>query len=458
MKAILFPGQGSQRPGMGAHLFEKYPDYVKAADDVLGFSIADLCLNNVGGNLDRTEFTQPAIYVVSLLHYRDYEAKHGAPDFLAGHSLGEYAALTAAAVLDFAAGLRLVQRRGKLMSEISGGGLVAVIGARADQILDLLAEQGLTDLEIANINSPKQVVVGGRKDRLQKLMQACAARGLRAVPLRVSGAFHTSHMAAAAAKLADALKDVTFAPQKIPVLSNVTGEAHDGAEIRKNLAEHLTKPVQWARSVETMLAAGVEEFVEIGEHPVLAPMISDIRRSVRERGTQKMPETSVREKIEPRSPVELVFQTTFNCARAEIAGSMGNGISGMRLVRSLAKAGVLAFLDTQGLDVPTIRNAIAKLSSDPDIRGRFGVALHADLDHPEADQDLVDVVLAAEVPCLEAFGYPAPSAALLRYRQARRGLPQGRLIARVHSVAAAHAFLSGGGGAEIATSLGEAAA
>ncbi|HXW21277.1 MAG TPA: acyltransferase domain-containing protein, partial [Rhodomicrobium sp.] len=448
---------------MGANLFASYPNYVKAADEVLGFSIEELCLNNPGGNLDRTEFTQPAIYVVSMLHYREYEAKQGRPDFLAGHSLGEYAALTAADAMDFATGLRLVQRRGRLMSEISGGGLVAVIGAQADEIVELLAAHGLSDVEIANINSPRQVVVGGRKDRLQKLMQVAAARGLKAVPLRVSGAFHTSTMAAAAAKLADALKDVGFALPKIPVISNVTGEAHKSEDIRQNLAEHLTKPVLWSHSIETMLAAGVEEFVEIGEHPVLTPMISDIRRSVGERVTRKAPETSpVPEKIESRSRAEQDFRATFNCARAVIAGSMGNGISGTRLVRSLAKAGVLAFLDTEGLDLPAIRDAITELSSDPDVRGRFGVALHADLDHAERDQELVEVLLGAEVSYLEAFGYPAPSTALLRYRgENRRGSvtseAHNRLIARVHSLAAAAAFLSGGQSlkAEIA-SLGDA--
>jgi trans-AT polyketide synthase, acyltransferase and oxidoreductase domains len=455
MKAILFPGQGSQRVGMGAGLFARYPEYIKAADEILGFSIEELCLNNPGSNLDRTEFTQPAIYVVSMLQYREYEAKEGKPDFLAGHSLGEYAALTAADALDFTAGLRIVQRRGRLMGEVSGGGLVAVIGAPPEQVTQLLTEHELADVEIANINSPKQVVVGGRKDRLQKLMQACAARGLRAVPLRVSGAFHTSYMATAATKLADALMDVEFAPQKIPVISNVTGEPHDSASIRRNLADHLTKPVQWSRSIETMIAAGAEDFIELGEHPVLTPLVSDIRRSVRERAMPREAENpATPDKIGLRVPAEQDFRTTFKSAGTVIAGSLGNGISGTKLVRSLAKAGVLAFLDTQGLDLPAIRDAIAELSSDPDIRGRFGVALHADLDRPENDQQIVDVLLGAEVPCLEAFGYPAPSAALLRYRGGsgrNSANPRGRVIARVHSIAAVHAFLSSGlSGAEIA--------
>ncbi len=144
MKAIVFPGEGSQRTGMGSDVFDQFPELVATADAVLGFSIRDLCLINAGGKLDKTVSTQPAIYVVSLLRYYAMIAQSAPPSFVAGHSVGEYAALTAAGVFDFATGLRIVQQRGLLMGEAFGGGLVAVLGLNAEGVKRLLAEAGIS--------------------------------------------------------------------------------------------------------------------------------------------------------------------------------------------------------------------------------------------------------------------------------------------------------------------------
>lgn len=277
MRALLFPGQGSQRTGMGADLFDRFPQMVTEADAVLGYSIRDVCLNNSDSKLDRTEITQPAVYVVAALRYRALETE--APTrMMAGHSLGEYVALYAGGAFSFADGLRMVQERGRLMGEIAGGGLVAIIGYRLDRIEQLLTEDGLEGVEIANVNSPEQVVVGGRKGKLQRLLEACRRRGIRAVPLRVSGAFHTSEMRPAAERFSRFLSDITFAAPRIEVLSNVTGAPHVQSEIRERLVEQIACPVQWSRSIETMLKAGVTDFVELGSPPILTPMVSVVRR------------------------------------------------------------------------------------------------------------------------------------------------------------------------------------
>lgn len=321
MKALLFPGQGSQRAGMGAELFDRFPDMVAEADAILGYGIRDLCLQNSGGRLDRTEITQPAVYVVAALRYHALESE-AAPEMMAGHSLGEYVALYAAGSFGFADGLHMVQERGRLMGEIAGGGLVALIGFDVTQIERLIAEDGLEGVEIANINSPEQIVLGGRKGRLQNLLEACRKRGIRAVPLRVSGAFHTSEMKPAAERFAAFLSDFSFAAPRSAVLSNVTGKPHEPSEIRKRLIEQIARPVQWSRSVETMLQTGVTDFVELGSPPILMPMVSVIRRHL-EGGAEPAPlPEAQREPSTAQTPSQNAPEQT--TARNQDSGDFGD--------------------------------------------------------------------------------------------------------------------------------------
>ncbi|MDR3462480.1 MAG: ACP S-malonyltransferase [Beijerinckiaceae bacterium] len=423
MRAIVFPGQGSQHTGMGSDVFERFPELVATANAVLGFDIRDLCLNNPGAKLDKTVFTQPAVYVVSFLRYRAMIARSGPPEFVAGHSVGEYAALAAAEVFDFATGLRIVQRRGSLMGETHGGGLVAILGLDAEGVARLLIDHEVDGVEIANINSPAQVVVGGRKDRLQAFVEMCSAKAVRVVPLRVSGAFHTSQMSEAAAKFADFLSEIEFGDPKIPVMSNVTGRLHVADQIRARLALHMVKPVLWLQCVEAMLDAGVSDFVEAGTPPVLVPIISDIRKQFRAASpastAERHREVSA---ARPLAPLARDFCKTFGCGRPAIAGSLGNGIAGQRLVRALAKARMLAFLDTEGLELVAVDEALAELSADEETKGRFGVGLYANSDAPDADEPLVDLFLKHDVRVVEAKGYYEPSPALLRYRD-KNGKP-----------------------------------
>jgi trans-AT polyketide synthase/acyltransferase/oxidoreductase domain-containing protein len=433
---------------MGGEVFAQYPDLVTQAEAILGYSLRDICLNNVNAKLDKTEITQPAIYVVSMLEYRWLIDKGGAgvPDFVAGHSLGEYAALAAAEVFGFGAGLRIVQRRGALMGEAYGGGLVAIVGAKEQEVERLLREDGISGVELANINSPEQVVVGGRKDKLQALLAACAARSLRAVPLRVSGAFHTSQMAEAAKKFSTFLNTYEFAAPKIPVVANVHGRPHEVHGIRDRLVEQMVKPVRWKQCVETMLDAGVTEFVEVGATRVLTPLIASVRRAWE--SPAPSPEPAPEPKNNPAAclrpvPDETRFCESFHCTRPLVVGSLGNGMAGVRLVKALARSGVLSFLDTDGVDLKVVDDALGELFAEENLRDRAGVSLCADLEAPGRDGTLVDLLLRHDVRCVEVRGYPEPTEALRRYRDARGRDRGNRIIARVGTLEAAFAFISG---------------
>ncbi|HEY8086005.1 MAG TPA: acyltransferase domain-containing protein, partial [Methylophilaceae bacterium] len=168
MRAFLFPGQGSQRKGMGADLFTQYPEYVKKADAILGYSIEELCVADPEGRINFTAYTQPAIFVVSVLNYLEALKTDTAPDMTAGHSIGEYAALFAAGVFDFETGLRIVQKRAELMSKAEGGALAAVVGLSQDEVKARIAASQLAGIEIANINSPTQIVVGSKAETIQQ--------------------------------------------------------------------------------------------------------------------------------------------------------------------------------------------------------------------------------------------------------------------------------------------------
>lgn len=444
MKAIVFPGQGSQHRGMGSEVFGLYPDLVAEANAVLGYNLADVCFNNPNGMLDKTEVTQPAVYVVSSLQYRQLMEGEARPDFVAGHSLGEYAALAAAGVFSFAAGLHIVQRRGELMGAAYGGGLVAIIGLGRQEVEQVLALDDVAGVEIANVNSHEQVVVGGRKDRLQRVLEVCAERSVRAVPLRVSGAFHTSEMRTASQKFADVLKTIEFHAPQIPVLANVSGDVHELDGLADRLVQQMVQPVLWCECVQTMLNAGVTEFVEIGKTQVLTPLIqsirSDVARAPLATVSRLAPTAKVPEAATPSGHEVERFTEHFRCVRPIVAGALGHGMSGARLVESLATSGVLGFLDTDGMGLDEIDYALGTLTANKGIQNRFGVSVCACAGDPNRDAPLIELLIKHEVGCVEARGYAQPSAALVRYRNANRN---NRVLARVYTMEALAAFLRG---------------
>lgn len=269
---------------MGRHVYERYPsarELYDRADAVLGRSISRLCFDGPAEDLSRTFNAQPAIYVTSLACLAAARSSGDVtrdPAFVSGHSLGEYTALSAAGALDFDAGLRLVETRGRLTqaaADATPGGMAALMG------LDEAAAEAVcrdADAEVCNINSPAQIVIGGTKDAIERACALALDRGAkRAIPLDVSGAFHTSLMQPAVAGMIDAVAAAGITAPRVPVVTNDRASATiDAQVIERELPYQLTHPVRWVQCVEYMAAQGVSTFVEIGPGRVLSGLIKRI--------------------------------------------------------------------------------------------------------------------------------------------------------------------------------------
>jgi trans-AT polyketide synthase/acyltransferase/oxidoreductase domain-containing protein len=278
-RIYLFPGQGSQKVGMGEGLFSRFPAQVAEADVVLGYSVAELCLRDPANQLNLTTFTQPALFVVNALFFLDRLVQTGElPQIVAGHSLGEYNALFAAGVFDFRTGLSLVRERARVMGRESGGAMAAVIGLTEKQIRQVLTDASLLGIDIANLNSPGQTVISGSENEIvaaQSWLEKAGAQLYRR--LSVSAAFHSRYMARAEQEFRRFLQSITFAEPRIPVLSNVTARPHVSSDLASNLASQITHPVRWTESIQWLLQGADPHFVEIGPGNVLTGLLRRIR-------------------------------------------------------------------------------------------------------------------------------------------------------------------------------------
>ena len=284
--AYVFPGQGAQWVGMGRDLYSNSPqvrEVFEEADSTLGFSLAQLCFEGPEETLRQTVNAQPAILAVSIAYLRAKPELHdGAPTFVAGHSLGEYTALVAARVLNFADALYLARERGRLMQEAgekTAGGMVAVIGLDEALVNDVCR---LTKTQIANINCPGQIVISGPTQVLAQAIELAKAKGaLRTIPLQVSGAFHSPLMQPAAEGMSQAVSRATFHDPVVPVIANTTAQPITSAEaVKAELLNQLCHCVRWQRSIEYMIEEGVSTFVEIGPGQVLTGLIRRINKEV----------------------------------------------------------------------------------------------------------------------------------------------------------------------------------
>jgi [acyl-carrier-protein] S-malonyltransferase len=287
--AFVFPGQASQYPGMGKELAEKYPA-AKAvfdeADKALGFSISQMCFAGSEEELKQTANTQPAILTCSVATYRVLAEKGITPDFVAGHSLGEYSALVAAGSLKFADAVKIVHKRGKYMQEavpVGEGAMAAIMGLSPAVVTDACkrAAEGRV-CSPANLNSPEQTVISGHADAVKRAVEIASQLGAkRAVILAVSAPFHSALMLPAQEKLEKDLRKTDFAALKFPLVTNVDADTEtSGDEARDALIRQVTMPVRWEESVRELIEEGVNTFVEVGPGRVLTGLLRQIERSV----------------------------------------------------------------------------------------------------------------------------------------------------------------------------------
>ena len=286
MIAFVFPGQGSQKRGMGQGLFD-VPEYAAVENDVdaiVGYSMRKLCLEDADDRLKQTQFTQPSLYVVNALHYYKAVREGARPAWLAGHSLGEYNALLAAGVFDFLTGLRLVKKRGMLMSQATNGGMAAVIGMSAEKVATVIERNGLSSIDVANFNTPSQTVISGPVDEIKRAGPFFDQEGAQMyIPLQVSAAFHSRYMTDSARAFADFLAPMTFAAPKTPVVANATAEPYPASSasesVKSLLVSQITQSVQWTRSIRFLMRQGVTQFTETGPGNVLTRMVQQIQQS-----------------------------------------------------------------------------------------------------------------------------------------------------------------------------------
>lgn len=278
MTVWVFAGQGSQFEGMGLNIFERFPYECESASNILGYSITELCLNNPNNRLNSTKYSQPAIFFVNALKFIAKMQDGEKPDAVSGHSLGEYNALHASGIIGFYDCLKLIQARGEAMEKIKNGGMLAVIGSDHSNLIELLLNNGIRSIDVANYNSPNQIVLSGPKTDLVEVSQLLEKIGFKCVELNVSGPFHSRYMENARIEFMNKLIDVKFSPQKIPVFSSSTVSEVETDFLIENLGLQIVSPVCWYQTVLKLISKGYSDFFEISPGDfILTKFITNIK-------------------------------------------------------------------------------------------------------------------------------------------------------------------------------------
>ncbi len=483
MKAILFPGQGAQFRGMGKDLFPKYRELTEKASAILGYSIEQLCAEDPEGKLRLTQYTQPALYVVNAFgYYKRRDEGMAQPDFVAGHSLGEYNALLAADVFDFETGLRLVQRRGELMGAAKDGGMAAVIGLDGERLAALLTQHGLTSIDLANFNTPNQTVIAGPRDAIEQAAKLLTSGSVRCIVLNVSAAFHSRYMKDAQQAFAGFLQQFRFNTPQMPVIANVYARPCRDGEVADTLARQISSSVHWTDTIRYLMGKGCNEFVEVGGTvltrmvdeirktatplvvkdepvPVAEPAVTDVAAApvalaapkvaasqpeaplpLRDADPQPTPATpatvamplvsppaavgSRRQALSPETLGSALFRKRFGVRYAYIAGAMYRGIATPKLVVRMGKAGLVGFFGTGGLSLADIERGIQYIQGELRNGEAYGLNLLANYAHPEFERKTVELYLRYNVRLIEAAAFMQMTPAIVLFRL--KGLVRGK--------------------------------
>ncbi len=435
MKAYIFPGQGSQSRGMGNHLFKKFPEILNKANNILGYDIQELCAIDPYKHLNKTQYTQPAIYVVNTMMYLDKKRDNPTPDYLAGHSLGEYNALLAASVFDFETGLKLVRRRAEIMSKAQNGGMAALIGMGKDEIKTILNDFQFNSIDIANYNSVDQVVISGKQEDIANAQKVFEANGIKLYyVLNVSGAFHSRYMKDARLEFDSFLQQFQFSPLRTPVISNVSAREYKDAEIKDLLVSQIDNPVKWYDSISYLIHLGVTDFIEVGPGDVLTKMVGYIQENplniedkpVMIKSKKKIMNESLisdmkmngveSRKITPETLGSEEFRKEYGVKYAYASGSMYRGIASKDLVLRMAKSNLLSFFGTGGLSLSEIEEAIVCIKKELPDGNTFGMNLLHNLYAPDKEMEIVSLYLSLGIRYIEASAYMGCTQAIAYYR------------------------------------------
>jgi trans-AT polyketide synthase/acyltransferase/oxidoreductase domain-containing protein len=415
-KAIMFAGQGSQYRGMGKELFAKYKAETQLASDILQYDLEELCLKDPERNLIKTQYTQPALYVVNYFRYKELNET---PDFLLGHSLGEYNAILAAGGFDFETGLKIVQKRGALMAAASGGSMAAVVGLKIDELENLMRNPKYADLDIANFNTPVQTVISGPKTSINGIVKDFSAQDIRIIPLQVSAPFHSRYMKSAEVEFSKFLKDCSFHKLNIPVISNVTARPYQDHEVADLLGKQISSSVQWVDSIRYLMGQNVTEFIEKGR-VVVSKMATVIQQQCTpihvEEKVQAKP-TAVSPKVSSNGAASATknnialklgseaFRKDYGIDYSYVAGAMYKGIASKELVVRMAKAKMLSFLGTGGLTLQQISDHIDAVQKELSVNDPYGMNLLHNIEDPEFEMNTVKLYLQKGVRNIEASAY-----------------------------------------------------
>lgn len=440
---------------MGAELFPQFRSKIEIANQILGYEIDDLCLNDTGGKLSDTQYSQPAIYVVNALAYENLDSK-GLSDecAFAGHSLGEYNALLAAGVFDFETGLKLVKKRGELMAQSHGGAMAAILGMKDVEVELVLKASGLDDIDVANYNSPTQTVISGPVESIKRAEAIFTEAGGRFVRLRVSGAFHSRYMTDAKREFASFLDGEEFSAPNALVVANVSAKPYGIDNIRLNLTEQIIGSVRWVESIAYFIHHGVDSFEEVSGN-ILTDMVAAIKRKVKKQPVaaiksdsngrvdsvaNTVPKTAAPNPLsEPSLPPAMLgipgFRKRYGVELAYLAGGMYKGISSVELVSTMARAGMLAYFGAGGLSTDEIAAAVSKLKSELGNAYPWGVNLVHDINDDSHEVRLVDILLDAGVSYIEASAYVRITESLVLFRLKGLALRDGKIRCQHHILA-----------------------
>ncbi|RAP32031.1 [acyl-carrier-protein] S-malonyltransferase [Candidatus Marinamargulisbacteria bacterium SCGC AG-414-C22] len=444
-KVILFPGQGSQFRGMGQDLFKSFPKLTQQASRILGYAIDELCLLDKDNLLSQTEYTQPALYVVNALnflkHFNDKKDKDIA--FSLGHSLGEYNALHAAGLFDFETGLKLVQKRGQLMGSIKNGGMAAIVGLTKSEIEQTINSGGYNDIDIANHNTPTQIVISGTKKSIHNFEQEITKCNGKFIPLNVSAAFHSRHMKKIKTQFLNFVNTFTFNELLFPVIANFDAKPYTLDRVSFLLSEQLTGQVNWVESIRYILHNKTYSFHEVNSR-ILTKMVTEIQHSIETTpipkpiitSSKKTPSTTQKKVIPNTFLGNKEFCKKYSIKYPYLAGAMYRGINSKEMVVRMGSANLISFLGTGGMSLEDISTNIDFIQQNLNNQQSYGMNLLCNITNPSIEEKTVDLYIKKHIKFIEAAAFMQITESLVWYRVA--GLTKddhGKIIEQHHILA-----------------------